>query len=159
TLCVLLLDDTLLARCFPPGMRAQSDAPRALRWRSFVRVPVIALLVVALLPLELMALSRCARRPVPWPESLRMAERAFFPFRTVGRYGLCARRTTERNEIVVEGSDDGERWQAYEFKWKPGDLSRPPGWVQPHQPRLDWQMWFAALGNMRANPWFQNFLV
>ena len=42
----------------------------------------------------------------------------------------------------------------YEFKWKPGDLKRAPGWCAPHQPRLDWQMWFAALGTPRENPWF-----
>ena len=23
----------------------------------------------------------------------------------------------------------------------------------PHQPRLDWQMWFAALGRYEHNPW------
>ncbi len=159
TLCLLLLDDTLLVRFFPPGMRAQSEAPRALGWRVFVRAPVIALLVAAILPLEFMALSRCARRSFPWPETLRAAERAVFPFRTVGSYGLFARMTTQRNEIVVEGSNDGSRWEAYEFKWKPGDLRRAPGWVQPHQPRLDWQMWFAALGTVRDNLWFQNFMV
>jgi uncharacterized membrane protein YphA (DoxX/SURF4 family) len=158
-LALLLLDDALVGRFFPPGMRAQSESPRRAGWRNAVRAAVMAILVLAILPLEIMALSRCARRTIPWPETLRAAERAAFPFRTVGSYGLFARMTTERNEIVVEGSNDGAQWQAYEFKWKPGDLRRPPGWVQPHQPRLDWQMWFAALGNVRANPWFQNFLV
>ena len=158
-LCLLLLDDALLARFFPPGMRAQSEAPRTPGWRVLVRAPVIAILVIGILPLQIMALSRCARRSVPWPETLRAAERAVLPFRTVGSYGLFARMTTDRNEIVVEGSDDGTRWEAYEFKWKPGDLRRVPGWVQPHQPRLDWQMWFAALGSVRDNPWFQNFMV
>ena len=57
--------------------------------------------------------------------------------------------TTTRPEIVVEGINDGETWLAYEFKYKPGDLTRPPAWVAPHQPRLDWQMWFAALGSYR----------
>ena len=45
-------------------------------------------------------------------------------------------------------------WLPYEFKWKPGDVDQPPHWVAPHQPRLDWQMWFAALGTYRQNPWF-----
>jgi len=67
--------------------------------------------------------------------------------------------TTERPEIVVEGSDDGERWRAYEFKFKPGLVTRAPPWVAPHQPRLDWQMWFAALSDYRANSWFMAFLV
>jgi lipase maturation factor 1 len=65
--------------------------------------------------------------------------------------------TTNRAEIIVEGSNDGEHWQAYEFKYKPGDLKRRPAFVEPHQPRLDWQMWFAALGDYQQNPWFLNF--
>ncbi|KAH8878202.1 Lipase maturation factor 2 [Schistosoma japonicum] len=28
----------------------------------------------------------------------------------------------------------------------------------PHQPRLDWQMWFAALSNYRNHPWFMNLI-
>ncbi len=67
--------------------------------------------------------------------------------------------TTTRREIVVEGSNDGETWQAYSFKYKPGDVQRPPPWIEPFQPRLDWQMWFAALGRAEQNPWFSNFMV
>ena len=25
--------------------------------------------------------------------------------------------------------------------------------IAPHQPRLDWQMWFAALGSYQHDPW------
>jgi len=59
---------------------------------------------------------------------------------------------------VVEGSRDGHTWLPYEFKWKPADLNRRPAFIAPHQPRLDWQMWFAALGSYRNQPWFQNLL-
>jgi hypothetical protein len=76
------------------------------------------------------------------------------PFRIVNGYGLFRVMTKSRPEIVVEGSADGIDWVAYEFKWKPGDVNQPPHWVAPHQPRLDWQMWFAALGTYRQNPWF-----
>ncbi len=61
--------------------------------------------------------------------------------------------TTTRPEIIIEGSSDGRDWRPYEFRWKPGDLRRQPGWVAPYQPRLDWQMWFAALGQPAENPW------
>jgi hypothetical protein len=60
---------------------------------------------------------------------------------------------------VVEGSNDGQTWQAYEFKYKPGDLARRPLSVAPYQPRLDWQMWFAALGTYQQNRWFANFMI
>jgi hypothetical protein len=79
------------------------------------------------------------------------------PFRSFNSYGLFAVMTTSRPEIVVQGSNDGVNWLAYEFKYKPGELKRPPRFVEPHQPRLDWQMWFAALSDYRHNPWFINF--
>jgi hypothetical protein len=81
------------------------------------------------------------------------------PLEIVNSYGLFAMMTTERPEILVEGSMDGEEWRAYSFRYKPGDLARAPRWAAPYQPRLDWQMWFAALGNYRENPWFVNFAV
>ena len=47
----------------------------------------------------------------------------------------------------------------YEFRYKPGDVRRAPPVVAPHQPRLDWQMWFAALGTYQSNRWFVNLMV
>jgi hypothetical protein len=81
------------------------------------------------------------------------------PFQIANTYGLFASMTTARPEIIVQGSNDGVTWLDYEFPYKPGDLQQPPRWVQPHQPRLDWQMWFAALSDYRATPWFTNFMV
>ena len=68
------------------------------------------------------------------------------PLHIVNTYGLFAVMTTARPEIIIEGSDDGVQWREYAFKYKPGDVMRRPRWNIPHQPRLDWQMWFAALG-------------
>mmetsp|Transcript_25170 Transcript_25170/g.41412 ORF Transcript_25170/g.41412 Transcript_25170/m.41412 type:complete len:674 (+) Transcript_25170:65-2086(+) len=73
--------------------------------------------------------------------------------RIVGSYGLFAHMTMKREEIIIEGSNDGVVWLDYEFKYKPGNLSRPPPFVAPYHPRLDWQMWFAALGDYAHNPW------
>jgi hypothetical protein len=60
---------------------------------------------------------------------------------------------------VVEGSDDGRNWKAYEFRWKPGDTHRRPRLATPHMPRLDWLMWFAAMDRYQEHPWFSRFLV
>jgi hypothetical protein len=94
------------------------------------------------------------------PEPLRTIERALSPFQIVSSYGLFAVMTTSRPEIIIEGSNDGERWLAYEFRYKPGDLRTAPRWVAPHQPRLDWQMWFEALSleGGHIDPWFQALL-
>ena len=80
------------------------------------------------------------------------------PLQIVSAYGLFAVMTTKRNEIVIEGSYDGVEWRDYEFRYKPGDVARPPPWNIPHQPRLDWQMWFAALDDPQRLPWFSRFL-
>ena len=80
------------------------------------------------------------------------------PYRTFNSYGLFAVMTTERHEIIVEGSNDGVNWLPYEFKYKPGDVMKRPGFVAPYQPRLDWQMWFAALGDYQHNPVVPEFL-
>lgn len=76
-----------------------------------------------------------------------------YPFRSLNGYGLFANMTEDRPEIILEGSMDNKNWLAYEFKYKPGDPSRAPRYAAPHQPRLDWQMWFAALGTLNRNPW------
>jgi lipase maturation factor 1 len=95
------------------------------------------------------------------PEPLRTMVRVSSPFQIVNTYGLFAVMTTTRPEIIVEGSDDGEAWSTYQFRYKPGDLNRAPRWIAPFQPRLDWQMWFAALGSFRQpqNRWFLNFIA
>src|SRR5204862_250335 len=80
------------------------------------------------------------------------------PFRSVNFYGLFAVMTTKRPEIVIEGSDDGKTWLPYEFKWKPGDVNRRPAFTWFHMPRLDWQMWFAALGDWQQNLWVLAFM-
>ncbi len=124
-------------------------------WPSWVTLPVAAL--VLYLSLIQMIYTLGGRFPLPGILSLpvQLAE----PFRSVNSYGLFAVMTTTRPEIVVEGSRDGVTWAPYEFKWKAGDLKRAPAYMAPYQPRLDWQMWFAALGDYRENPWFVNFLV
>jgi predicted DCC family thiol-disulfide oxidoreductase YuxK len=85
--------------------------------------------------------------------------RLIYPFGIVNSYGPFAIMTTVRREIVIEGSMDGDNWQEYHFKYKPDDLTQCPGWVTPHQPRVDWQMWFAALSSPDRQYWFQNLLV
>ncbi|XP_052495915.1 lipase maturation factor 2 [Budorcas taxicolor] len=76
-------------------------------------------------------------------------------------YGLFRRMTGlgGRPEVVLEGSYDGHQWTEIEFMYKPGNLSRPPPIVVPHQPRLDWQMWFAALGPHTHSPWFASLVL
>jgi predicted DCC family thiol-disulfide oxidoreductase YuxK len=145
-LAVLLIDDT----AFPKRWRAAAGAtPVTGGWPRWALVPFAAVwLAASAVPF---AVSVGLRGALPGP--LVAIYRLVSPFRSANGYGLFAVMTTERPEIVLEGSEDGEAWKAYEFRWKPGDPLRRPRFVAPHQPRLDWQMWFAALGDYRANPW------
>ena len=94
---------------------------------------------------------------------LRTIERSFDMLRSLhisNRYGLFAVMTKHRTEIIIEGSSDGKEWKPYKFKWKPNSPADRPRFVQPHQPRLDWQMWFAALSAVEGRPstphWLRN---
>lgn len=130
-------------------MFIEPDGTKAGPW--LYGVAALVAVVSGLLFLELFS--------VPMPPGGGEVLRYTAPLRIVNSYGLFAVMTTERQEIIVEGSDDGVTWRAYEFPWKPGDLRRAPPIVEPHQPRLDWQMWFAALGSYEQNRWFVNFMI
>jgi lipase maturation factor 1 len=77
---------------------------------------------------------------------------ALEPFRIANQYGLFAVMTRGRYEIEFQGSQDGETWVPYAFRYKPQDLNQPPGIYAPYQPRFDWNLWFASLGSWRENP-------
>jgi len=115
-----------------------------------------AVLTLLILPLGLVRIFENVTQRLPEP--VERLGRYASPFQVVNSYGLFAVMTTGRLEIVVEGSDDGQSWQAYEFPYKPGEVTRAPRWAAPYQPRLDWQMWFAALSDYRTNPWFVAFV-
>lgn len=72
---------------------------------------------------------------------------AFEPFRIANQYGLFARMTRGRYEIEFQGSNDGTNWTPYLFQYKPEALNQPPGIYAPYQPRFDWNLWFASLGD------------
>jgi hypothetical protein len=156
-LCVFLLEDATLRRWFPGSLvrRASAsasarDAPKVGRWVA-VGVAGMIILISGFQLFGFLggALPRPAERALVW----------LSPFRVVNTYGLFAVMTTTRPEIIIEGSNDRQTWLAYEFKYKPGDVKRPPTWVAPHQPRLDWQMWFAALGAFDADRLMVNLMT
>jgi hypothetical protein len=116
---------------------------------------VAAVIAAVTLPVSTTRLT--AQLGVTPPSILDPLHTAIEPFRSANRYGLFAIMTTTRPEIVVEGSADGVTWRPYVFRYKPGAVGAWPRWVQPFQPRLDWQMWFAALGRYEEEWWFQRF--
>ncbi len=147
-LCIFLFDDQALARFAPP----RPDSGRQMR-------PFRVLTAIFAGVMFLLGATRILEMFDAAPAALRATARSVAPFQLVNSYGLFAQMTTTRPEIIVEGSDDGEHWIPYEFRYKPGGLDRAPPWIAPFQPRLDWQMWFAALGSYRENLWFVGFVA
>jgi lipase maturation factor 1 len=74
------------------------------------------------------------------------------PFRIANRYGLFGVMTRGRYEIEFQGSDNGQTWIAYPFRFKPQELNQAPGIYAPYQPRFDWNLWFASLGQWQEYP-------
>ena len=73
------------------------------------------------------------------------------PFRIANQYGLFAVMTRGRYEIEFQGSNDGTNWTAYPFRYKPQALNEAPRIYAPYQPRFEWNLWFASLGDWRQN--------
>lgn len=152
-LCLLLIDDAVL---WPRGSASVRTAKR-LQDRLAIYGATATLIVT--LPINGWLIYTAFKPEADWPRPIGVLYERIDPFRVANGYGLFRVMTKDRREIIIEGSADGVDWRAYEFKWKPGDLTRPPGWCAPHQPRLDWQMWFAALGSYRQNPWFVRLMI
>ena len=145
SLCVFLFDDRALARVRLRARMARTGA---------IAVWAVAIVILVLTVSELHEMF-FETSPEPENALVRIAG----PFQIANTYGLFASMTITRPEIIVQGSNDGVTWLDYQFRFKPGNLRKAPKWVAPYQPRLDWQMWFAALSDYRSAPWFVNFMV
>ncbi|MGM0557428.1 MAG: lipase maturation factor family protein [Myxococcota bacterium] len=152
-LCILAIDDEVWRRVVPDPLVALLGTDermpvreRSLGWRRWALVGLAAASVTV----------GTARMYEDFTGT-RIAPDAVVEFsqstRIINNYGLFRVMTTDRPEILIQGSNDGRNWKTYDFGWKPDDLSEKPSFVAPHQPRLDWQMWFAALGSCQNNRW------
>ncbi len=150
-LCLLLIDDAAIGRKYV----TVTDHRYSNRLPMYGAIPVI----IVTLPINVWLIFTAFKPDAPSPRPLAAVYGRVEAFRIVNGYGLFRVMTKDRGEIVIEGSPDGIDWLPYEFKWKPGDVKCAPGWCAPHQPRLDWQMWFAALGAPQQNPWFGGLVV
>ncbi len=159
-LCLLLIDDAVWRRRrgdlqIDGGTRIVVSQTFGQRLSTYAAVAVL----IITLPINAWLIFTAFKPDADWPRPLAIIYSRLESFRIVNGYGLFRVMTKDRGEIVIEGSADGIIFDPYEFKWKPGDVMRAPGWCAPHQPRLDWQMWFAALGTPRDNPWFVRTMI
>jgi lipase maturation factor 1 len=155
-LCLVLFDDAALRKVLPPRLTrfVQGRVPHSRH--GGIASYAAAAFTLLIVPVSLAQIHGVFGGRISAPTAWLDNEIA--PLCLVNTYGLFAVMTTTRPEIIIEGSDDGVHWREYSFKYKPGDVMRRPRWNIPHQPRLDWQMWFAALGTPSENLWFSRFL-
>ncbi|HTS07316.1 MAG TPA: lipase maturation factor family protein [Candidatus Eisenbacteria bacterium] len=152
---VLLLDDQFLRTFIPAKQKSmESMSSESLQlaeetfWKKFVNARSTAGLALSVFLLswifyatvaEMLATYHLPSFPVV----------ALEPFRIANRYGLFAVMTRGRYEIEFQGSDDGQNWKPYHFRYKPQELNEAPRIYAPYQPRFDWNLWFASLGSWR----------
>src|SRR5437764_4408065 len=153
-LCLLLIDDAVAASLCRGAAHRPSTATERRGYNSdrICSYAATAVIIVTV-PINGWLIFSAFKPHARPPNALASAYEQLEAFRIVNGYGLFRVMTKDRGEIVLEGSVDGMDWLPYEFKWKPGDVKRVPGWCAPHQPRLDWQMWFAALETPQQNSW------
>lgn len=162
-LAFLLLDDRSLSRFVPRRWRLRSFSPaiagssevdtfhQPLRSSAFgtLRVAATAILLSWIFYATVVPVVRMFWCAAPLPTG---PVAALEPFRIANQYGLFAVMTPHRYEIEFQGSDDGQQWVAYSFRYKPQDPAARPRIYAPYQPRFDWNLWFASLGSWAEYP-------
>jgi hypothetical protein len=158
-LALLLLDDEFLRRFVPVGLRGglsvglvndrNGSGTLTKAHPLGLRVGLGAVMLVWIFYATSVPLVRMFWRQVPLPNS---PVAALEPFRIANQYGLFAVMTPHRYEIEFQGSNDGEHWIAYPFRYKPQALNERPRIYAPYQPRFDWNLWFASLGSWQQYP-------
>lgn len=157
----LLLDDRFILPFLPQRWghdvaASESEPVAPMRWpeRLSGRLAALKLALTAVMLLWLFYASTAEMIWMVWPGAPLPDKpvRALQPYRIADSYGLFAVMTRGRYEIEFQGSADGQTWLTYAFRFKPQDPHKRPGIYAPYQPRFDWNLWFASLGNWRANP-------
>jgi hypothetical protein len=166
---IFLLDDRFLARFIPQSWKAQLTRPtqtaseavvspetQAPHWQQIWarQLDTTKLAITAVMFSWLFYSSTVLLLWMIWPAAPFPSRpvAALQPFRIADRYGLFAVMTRGRYEIEFQGSNDGENWLAYQFRFKPQNPYEAPRIYAPYQPRFDWNLWFASLGHWRSNP-------
>ena len=156
SLGILLLDDGFLARFtaffFGSYSEPTAAAPAAGRLGAaydLMKLSIAAMMLSWIFYATTVPLLWMFTTAIPLPvKPVRDLE----PFRIANQYGLFAVMTRGRYEIEFQGSQDGQNWTPYPFRYKPQDVKTPPGIYAPYQPRFDWNLWFASLGGWREYP-------
>jgi hypothetical protein len=144
-LAIPLLNDRFFTVVLP--FKPTSAIAPAVVWKVGVGILAVAVMFLSINPIRNMV------------SPSQVMNTIYNPLHLVGTYGAFGSISRTRNEVIIEGTDEGEvtsttKWKEFEFLGKPGDMSRTPPQVAPYHLRLDWEMWFAAMSDPAHNPWF-----
>jgi len=129
----------------PADEKAKSARDSLRGWLGHLRALRVAVTAVVLAWIAYAATGEMLRMPWPAFRLFTAPITALEPFRIANQYGLFAVMTRGRYEIEFQGSNDGQNWTPYPFRYKPQTLNEAPGIYAPYQPRFDWNLWFASL--------------
>jgi hypothetical protein len=144
-------DDTFWRRILPASLtrRARESEPSRVQFGVAIALSILVM-YLSIAPVTNLVSAQ------------QLMNSSFDPLDLVNTYGAFGSVGKERPEIIFEGTDDAlitgdTRWKEYEFKAKPGDPNRRPPFIAPYQPRIDWQIWFAAMASPAEYPWTLRF--
>jgi hypothetical protein len=156
-LCLFVVDDRIVERVLPGPLhrRIRGAARRKEPGRTAKILVGAAAALILVLSTSMMLASQTQRRlPASW-----VVLNEIPPAFGIGSlYHLFPTMQVQRQELRILGSYDGRIWEPYTFRYKPDALDRAPAFVVPHQPRLDWMMWFVPPQWPDTGFWFEPFL-
>ncbi|MCP4143731.1 MAG: lipase maturation factor family protein, partial [bacterium] len=153
-LCLFLIDDRVIRRFFPQNFLQPIGIGRVMgsMKKTLLVTVVSAVFVISLLRMFTMVTGE------QLPPALNRLERVGHSYGLGNVYHIFPTMQTERQELVIEGSHDGAVWNPYLFRYKPDLLDKTPAIIIPHQPRLDWMIWFVPPRNQEMKIWFDRFM-
>lgn len=153
-LCLSALDDRYTTMLVPSTWRMSVDGS------SFIlRDCLMGAICCSILLVDMVSIAGLAAPTMKITDGCEKIKDWWSPLYIGCHYGLFATMTTRRDEVIIEGSNDGETWHEFQFLYKPGDVTKPPPIVPLfHMPRVDWRIWFLPLKRSHDN-WFDWFLV
>ena len=154
-LCMFLLDDRIIKKLLPGFLLPDGTSEKNNNRKITYALPLIAVLIISSSVLIFLKMTSNIKTPGIITQSTTL-------IRTWGighDFHVFPTMQTERHELQIEGSYDGKNWKAYQFKYKPGPIAQRPQFIVPHQPRLDWMIWFIPPQHPHFMNWFNRFII
>ncbi len=154
-LCLFLLDDRIIRKILPNFLLPDEIKKNKTHKKITYALPIIAVLIISssvTVFLKMTVINKI-------PDALTLSTIIIRSWGIGHAFHVFPTMQTERHELQIEGSYDGKEWKTYQFKYKPGPLAQPPPFIVPHQPRLDWMIWFVPPQHAEFMYFFDRFIT